>query len=427
MKFKTKWTIMVVVLLSLSLLLSGCGGPKQSDDGKNAEAERDYFKVGVITSLSGASVYGGNVTRRGYDLWAETVNAQGGIEIGDKQYKVEMVYADAASDPATGADAVERMVTTDEVDFLFGPYTSGVTLGVAPILEKYKVPMITGSAESPLIWKQKFKYTFGSIPAVDLTGSAPVSTLVNEVEGGAKTIAVIGVNDAFSKATAEAFKANAEQLGLEVVKYDIVPEGTDFTPLVGAIKELNPDVLAVGGHEQTHMEVIKAAKSLGFMPKAFLMHYGITTPDFINNLGTASEYVFGGAVWTSDLEYSDELWGSTKEYVEAAEARWGNMPDYTEAASAATGEVYAAALAEIGAVPPLSEEEREQLVDALENIKVDTFYGPIDFANEGDWYHNNVGLQPLTIQLQNGEQKIVGPSDVKVADPIYPVPGWEER
>ena len=367
------------------------------------------------------------MTRRGYDLWAETVNAQGGIEIGDKQYKVEMVYADAASDPATGADAVERMVTTDEVDFLFGPYTSGVTLGVAPILEKYKVPMITGSAESPLIWKQKFKYTFGSIPAVDLTGSAPVSTLVNEVEGGAKTIAVIGVNDAFSKATAEAFKATAEQLGLEVVKYDIVPEGTDFTPLVGAIKELNPDVLAVGGHEQTHMEVIKAAKSLGFMPKAFLMHYGITTPDFINNLGTASEYVFGGAVWTSDLNYTDKLWGSTKEYVEAAEARWGNMPDYTEAASAATGEVYAAALAEIGATPPLSEEEREQLVDALENIKVDTFYGPIDFANEGDWYHNNVGLQPLTIQLQNGEQKIVGPAGVKVADPIYPVPGWEER
>ncbi|GAW93026.1 branched-chain amino acid ABC transporter substrate-binding protein [Calderihabitans maritimus] len=337
---------------------------------------------------------------------------------------MKMFYADAQSDPAAGADAVERMITKEGVDFLLGPYTSGVTLGVAPIAEKYKVPMITGSAESPLIWQQKFKYTFGTIPAVNLTAISPIYTLAKK---GAKSIAIIGMNDAFSKATAEAFKGTAEKLGLQVVKYDIVPSGTDFTPLLSAIKELNPDIVAVGGHEKEHMEVIKAAKSLNFMPKAFLMHYGVTNPDFVENLGKDAEGVFGAAVWTIDIDLPDPLFGSTKEFAEGYRNRWGNYPDYTAAGCTVAGEMFEAALEKIGATPPLSEEEREALVAALEEVKLDTFYGTIDFASEGEWYHNNTGLKPLTIQIQNGEAKIVGPASAKMAEPVYPAPGWNER
>jgi branched-chain amino acid transport system substrate-binding protein len=415
-----KHILVAVLILGLLFSVVGCSGQTK------AEA-RDYFKVGVITSLSGPEVYGGNVTRRGYEMWAETVNKKGGIKVGDKSYQVKLVYADDQSDPTAGADAAERMITSEKVDFILGPYTSGVTMAVAPILEKYKIPMITGSAESPLIWKQKFTYTFGSIPAVDLTGSAPITTLASDLSSAPKSIAIIGVNDPFSKSVAEAFKASAEKAGMSVVKYDIVPAGTDFTPLISAIKEKNPDVLAVGGHEKEHMEVIKAAKSLGFMPKAFIMHYGITTPDFFKNLGKDSDYVYGAAVWTPELNFKDQLFGSTKEYVEGAKARWGSVPDYTEAASSATGEVFAEALAKITATPPLSEEQRIKLVKAIEEVKIDTFYGPIKYATEGNWYHNNVGLKALTIQLMKGEQVIVGPKDVKAKDPVYPVPVFSAR
>lgn len=415
--------IALAVILMLVVSLSGCSSSQSS--GGQGET-RDYFKVGVITSLSGDEVYGGNVTRRGYDLWAETVNAKGGIQIGDKKYPVKMVYADDQSQPAAGADAVQRMITQEKVDFILGPYTSGVTIAVAPILEKYKVPMITGSAESPKIWRQKFKYTFGDIPAVDLTGSAPLATLASMNPKPTK-IAIIGVNDTFSQATAEAFREAAKKYGIEVVKYDIVPPGTDFTPLVSAVKALNPDILAVGGHEKEHMEIIKASKSLNFMPKAFLMHYGITTPDFTKNLGKDGDYVIGAAVWTPDMNLKDPLFGDTKGYLEKSKARWGSLPDYTEAASTAAGEVFEAALAKLGAKPPLSEKDREALVTALEQVQVDTFYGPIKFATEGNWYHDNVGLTPLTIQMKGGEQLVVGPGNLKKADLKYPIPGWKER
>jgi len=418
-----KITIALALILLLAVVAAGCGGAQNQSTEK-----RDYFKIGVITSLSGPEVVGGNLTKHGYDLWAETVNAKGGIKVGDKSYQVKLVYADDQSDPAAGADAAQRMVTTEKVDFILGPYTSGVTLAVAPILEKYKIPMITGSAESPLIWKNKFKYTFGTIPAVDLSGGAAVKTLANDVSPAPKTMAIIGINDAFSKAVAEAFKAGAETEGIQVVKYDIVPPGTDFTPLISAIKGLNPDIMAVGGHAKDHMEVIKTSRSLTFMPKIFLMHCDIGTPDFIQGMGKDSDYVLGAYPWAPDLEYKDALYGSNKEYVALSKQKYGYTPDYTEAGCAVTGEAFAAALAKIGAAPPLSEEMRDKLVNALEEIQLtDTIYGPLKFATDGNWYHNNTGLQPLTIQIRDGQQAIVGPKDIKLKDLVYPVPAMSQR
>ena len=143
----------------------------------HAEDSRNFFKVGVITELSGDLVTGGNITKRGYDLWAQEINAKGGIDIKGKKYPVKLVYADAQSNPAAGAAAAERLITQEKVDFILGPYSSGVTLAVAPVVDKYKVPMITGSAESPLIWRNKFKYTFGTIPPINFTGATSIKTL----------------------------------------------------------------------------------------------------------------------------------------------------------------------------------------------------------------------------------------------------------
>src|SRR5690349_3179610 len=165
-----------------------------------AEEQRDYFKVGVITELSGDLATGGNVTKRGYDLWAQEVNARGGIEIKGKKYQVKLFYADAQSNPASGASAAERLITQEHVDFILGPYSSGVTLAVAPVVEKYKVPMITGSAESPLIWTNKFLYTFGTVPPVNFTGATPIKTLA-ALKPAPKTAVIFGSNDTFSKAT----------------------------------------------------------------------------------------------------------------------------------------------------------------------------------------------------------------------------------
>jgi len=393
-----------------------------------AQEKRDFFKLGVVTSLSGELAFGGSVTKRGYDMWADTLNAMGGIDVGGKKYKVQLVYADDQSTPATAAVAGERLITQEKVDVILGPYASGPTLALAPITEKYKMPHITGSAESPLIWLKKFKYTFGTIPSVNLTAQSVIGTLAKEMSPQPKTIAILGIDDAFSKFTAEAFKAASEKVGLKVLKYEILPEGTDYTPAVSSIKPLNPDIFAMGNHEKAAIEMMKIAKELKFNPKAFVQHYGMTTPDFRKGLGKDCEYVFGNAVWTPNMTHqSTLLFKTAKEYTEKFKAKFNSDPDYTEAGSTAAGIAFQEAFRAIKATPPLTDAQKEALIGALEKLNIMTFYGQVKFATEGDSYHCNSGLQPVSLQYQGGKLVEVGPGKLRVVAPKYPTPPWDKR
>jgi branched-chain amino acid transport system substrate-binding protein len=392
-----------------------------------AEDARDFFKVGVVTELSGDLATGGNVTKRGYDLWAQAVNEAGGIAIGGKKYGVKLFYADAQSNPSQGAAAAERLVTQEHVDFILGPYSSGVTIAVAPVVEKYKVPMITGSAESPMIWRQKFAYTFGTVPPVNFTGAAAIQTLA-ALSPAPKTAVVFGSNDTFSKATAEAFESAAKKAGIKVLKFNIVPAGQDLTPLMSAVKGLRPDVVAFGGHDEELIKLVKGMHQIDFAPAALLMHYGVTEPAFVDALKGDANGVFGGAVWTDATRTKSQiLWKDAPTYAAAAQKAFGVAADYTQAGSSAAGIAFQVALQKIASAPPLSEAKRTELVKALEAVDVDTFYGKVRFATDGEFYHANVGLSPLTIQVQGGKVAVVGPKKDADAAAQYPMPAWGKR
>jgi len=90
--------------------------------------------------------------------------------------------------------------------------------------------------------------------------------------------------------------------------------------------------------------------------------------------------------------------------------------------------VFQEAFKELGAAPPLSQEEKDELIGVLEGIDVNTFYGDVTFETGGDYYHNNVDTQTLLIQLdENGSPLIVGPEESATDDPDYPAPPWGDR
>ncbi len=411
------WVIVAVLALALSLPV-----------GMGTAFAADEFKIGVITSLSGDNATGGSVTKRGYDLWAKAVNAQGGIDIKGKKYPVRLVYGDDQSAAATAASAAERLAVQEKVDCVLGPYLSGTTLASAPVLEKYKIPMITGSAESPVIWKQKFRYTFGTIPPVNFTGAAAIKALA-ALPNGPKSAVIYGSNDTFSKATAEAFQATAEQVGIKVLRFSIVPPKQDMTPLMSAAKVQNPDLVAFGGHDEELINLVKVLTQINFTPKALIMHYGVTEPAFIQALGKNANQVFGASVWTNAIQAKATMgWPTAKAYFDAAVAEYPkDPPDYTQAASSAAGLVFQAALSQLGAAPPLNEAARTQLVDIIEKIDLQTFYGHVKFATEGDYYHSNAGLTPLLVQILDGKETIVAPAESAQAKIVYPITPWDKR
>ncbi|PSJ51384.1 amino acid ABC transporter substrate-binding protein [Pseudaminobacter soli (ex Li et al. 2025)] len=392
---------------------------------RTARAQVPTFKAGVITSLSGDNILGGNLTKRGYDLWADAINAKGGVEVGGDRFKVEMFYGDDQSNPATGADAAERLIVQNEVDVLFGPYTSGSTIAVQPICQKYQVPMISGSAESPNVWKAKPEFNFGIIPAVDTTAGKSLAVLVKISNPTAKTIAVISVNEPFSKETGEGFRDGAKKAGLDLVAYELVPAEGDLTPVISKIAALKPDIVAVGGHEEPLINVVKTSKSLDFRPKALIMHYGVTDPAFAQALAADANGTCGVAVWLPSVPYKDDLFGTAKEFAEIAKKKSGHEPDYTEAACAASGLVFGDAIKRLGKKPALKPENRVALKDAIAETDIHTFYGPIKFEKDGNHYHDNIQPVPVLIQIQDGKTVAVGPKDAAAAALTYPLPTWK--
>jgi branched-chain amino acid transport system substrate-binding protein len=387
----------------------------------------DEFKVGVVTSLSGELAFGGNITKRGYDYWADTVNDRGGIEVGGGKYPVRLIFADDQSDPAQAAEAVERLIVEEEVDFILGPYSSSATLGAAPIIEKYKVPHITGSAESPDIWEEGFKYTFGTIPAANVMAPHAIQTL-SQAAPQAKTVYVVGIDDPFAKAVAESFRSTAEKEGMKVLDYTLVPPDADLSPVISKAKAAGPDVFAFGGHPENHIEMVKVASELGFNPDAIVIHWGVETSDFLDGAGDQANYVWGATPWLPLVKHEDPLWGDVERAVEGFAERYDHEPDYTEAASAATGVVYMEALRQIDSDgPPLDQDEKDALVQALEDIEVETFFGPVDFEESGEFMHDNTLAEVLTLQIQNGKPVVVGPEDQAKGNPKFPMPPWGQR
>jgi branched-chain amino acid transport system substrate-binding protein len=398
-------------------VLAACGGK-----GGGGGGATDTFKVGAVLELSGESATGGQIAQRGYQFWADTLNSKGGLAIGDKKYKVDLIVQDCKSDPATGADAASRLVTENGVNAMFGSYTSGVQLAMDPICAKYRVPCIAGSAESPNVWKKQPAFTFGVIPAVDLTSARSIQSIVDTANPKPATAAVVGANEPFSDNTANGFRAGAEAAKLNVVHFSLFPPNADLAPVAQVVAGQKPDIVAVGGHDVLLVDFVKAMAATGYTPKAIIEHYGVTDASFAKALGRQADGVMGISVWLPTATFKDDLFGSAGDYAKAFEQKYSTPPDYTAAGCSAAGRVLQAAVEKLGQSPALSEDDRGKLNDLIAATDLPTFYGPIKFATEGDHFHNNTALNPMLVQIQGGQVKAIAPPESAEAPIIYPLP-----
>src|ERR1700749_1145257 len=127
----------------------------------------DVVRFGAPLPLTGPLAPVGIKQQQGYDLWAEQANKAGGISVGGKKYKVEIVYADYQSITPRSVQTTEQMITQDNINFLFGPFGSGAAKAASTVSEKYKVPTLASSASSVQVYDQNYKYLFGTFTPND--------------------------------------------------------------------------------------------------------------------------------------------------------------------------------------------------------------------------------------------------------------------
>ncbi len=412
------------LLLVASLVLTACPGPPAPVDAPDtaadsartdADAEKIIY-IGGAVSETGKYAREGQDTRQGYGVWLDWVNNEyGGIKIANHRYKVELVMYDDEGDPDTTARLVERLINEDRVDFLLGPYSSTLTQSASAIAEKYGKIMIEGNGAAETLFERGFQNLFAVLtPAGNYTQSA----LQMLAAKGAKTVVIAYEDTAFPTSVAEGAQRWAAEYGLELLGVETYPKDVaDVSGIISKFKRLEADVFIGGGHFNDAVLFIRAAKELDFNPKAMVITVGPSNPKLVAEVGVDAEYIIGPTQWEASMNYADEYFGSASDYAARYREMWDESPTYQAAESTAT------ALALHLAIEEANSLDTDAVREALRNLDVVTFYGPIDFDETG----KNASKPMGAIQIQGGEILVVAPGNAAVADLLYPAPAWKDR
>lgn len=373
-------------------------------------AAESVLRVGAPLPLTGPLSPEGLKQQRGYDLWAETVNAQGGIKAGDETYRVEVVYVDYESNTPRAVQTAERLITNDKVNFLFAPFGSGAAKASSSVAERYQIPMIAATASSSSVYDQGYEYLFGTFTP-DSTLTLPLTEIVANSDQDVTSVAIYARNDLFPLSIANEMRKSAEIHGLEVASFAEYAIGTmDHGSALTVMLQSQPDWVFITGYINDLILMRRQMSDLGIKPKVLTMIAGPAYKEFAEATGPLSQNVTSAAWWHPAVSYEGEdVFGKTADYVAAFEAKYGSLPDYAEASSSAAGAILQLAIEQAGTIDP------KAVRDALAQMDAMTFYGPIHFGETGQID----SLEPPVFQIQDGEARTIYPDAVKQSDLRY--------
>ena len=216
----------------------------------SAAGAQETVKIGAAVSLTGNFAREGNLLKNGYAYWEKLINDAGGIDVGGKKTKVEVVYYDDESKPQSSARLTEKLITEDNVKFILGPYSSGIATATAAISEKYKVVTMTPMATADSLYQRGYKFIFCPAPLASTTLD-PMLELIKKLPTPPTTVAIAGPDDLFPNVFAAAAQKKAEALGLKIVYNNKYPKGSvDLSSVATALKDANPEVMILTGYVQ---------------------------------------------------------------------------------------------------------------------------------------------------------------------------------
>ncbi len=403
--------IIIVIIVAIAIGLVFYSGLAPTTSVKPAGT----IKVGFTTSITGSLSVEGNRQLRGIQLWQEWVNSHGGIKVGDKIYNVSLVWYDDQSKKDNVIAFYEKLITSDKVDFLISPYSSGLTLTAAAIAEKYKKVMVTTGAASDTIHKQGYKY----IVQVYTPGSLYLKSTIDlllAIDPNAKNIAIIYENEVFSASVAAGAKEYALSKGLNVVYYDNYPSNpTDLTSQLTVIKSKNPDAIIGGGHFADGVLLIKQAKQLNVNAKLFSIVVAAPEDKFRDSLGPDANYIMGPSQWEPDVKYTVNYGPSVSDFISMYTKRFNETPTYHSAGGFAAGLVLQAAIEKAQSL------DSDKVRDAFNLLDLKIFFGAFKIDPTTGL---QIAHQMVLIQWQNGKKYTVWPPEAATKEPIYPKPSW---
>ena len=282
-----KQVLAALVAMTVVGGLTACGG-KSADAGG---AKGDVIRIATGSPLSGGQSSAGQDFANGAVLAAEEINSKGGLEVGGKKYKIEIVSEDDAGDPKTGATVAQKTADDKSIVAVVGHYNSGVTMVANPIYARANLASLTVSTNPDVTKKApKMADNLTSIFRMDAhDGMQGPALAVYAQKKGVKKFAILDDATAYGKGLSDEVEKKAKQLGVEVVIRESATDKTvDFKTLLTKIKAAGADGIMWGGYDDTGAILAKQARELGLTSFVF-MPDAACTPNYMKLAGSAGE------------------------------------------------------------------------------------------------------------------------------------------
>jgi branched-chain amino acid transport system substrate-binding protein len=378
--------------------------------------EGNTITIGFTVSQTGALNVDSIAQRNGFDLWREDVNKAGGIRVGGKQYEIGFASYDDQSQSPRVQQLYTRLILQDKADFLFSPYSSGLTATAAIISEQYgKIMLTTGAAEDNT-------YKLGNKDLFQIYTPAShylTSALDVEKQRNPKAkIAFVYSDDAFSKAVIAAARTQAKERGLNVVLDEAyAPSTDDFGLIINQVISSGADALMGGGHYADGATLARQLHDHNAKLDFISLLVAPDSPQFAS-LGDAAIDVTVPSQWEPQVSYEPQFGPTAPEFTKEYKAKFGAEPGYHAAGG------YAAGLILQHAIEKADSLDAQKVAAALNATDATVFFGRIKFALGANDHGLQVGHAMVLAQWQKkGRQpvkQVVWPKAAETAQLVYP-------
>jgi len=390
----------------------------------SAQAQSAPIKIGFSMALTGGLAGGGKAALLSYQIWADEVNAKGGL-LGRK---VELVNYDDQSNPATVPGIYSKLIDVDKVDLVISGYATVPTAAAMPVvMQKGKAFLsLFALAANDQFNYDRFFQMLPSGPNAKVEFSRGFFELAAKLTPKPQTVALAGADAEFGAIALEGARENAKKEGMKIVFDRSYPPNTqDFGSIVRSIKATNPDLLFIGSYPPDSAGMIRAIHEVGF--GARMVGGGMVGLQFAalkQQLGPMLNNIVAYDLYVPEptMNFPGIAAFLVKYRERAAEAGVDPLGIYIPPFAYAEMQVLEQA---VNATKSLDD---KKLAEHMHEAKFSTIVGDIKFGARGEWAEPRM----LTIQYrgiegngleqfkQPGKHVILDPSGFKSGDLITP-------
>ena len=376
-----KWMAWGLVLV---LGLGACG--KKESTATDASGEM-IVRIGSVSPLTGPQAHLGKDNANGARMAIDEINA-GGVTLGGRKVKFELVSEDDQADPRTATIVAQKLVD-ERVAGVIGHLNSGTTIPASKIYFDAGIPQISPSATAIAYTAQGFKTAFRVMTNDRQQGKVLGEFAVNKMD--AKHVAIIDDRTAYGQGLADEVAKAVQAAGGTVVAREFTTDrSTDFLAILTSIKARKPDLVFYGGMDAQSAPMVKQMHSLG-MKASFLSGDGTQTAEFLKLAGADAE----GVTASSPGLPLDNMPGG-KEFREKFNAKYGVIQNYAPYA-------YDAVMTLVAAMKMADSADPAKYLPALKNVQRDGVTGHISFDEHGDIRGGAITLY----RVKNGKWEVL--------------------